>query len=226
MGGPDVAPQRGVSVGEWVRYAVVCGVLLHVAPPAGVAVAFFWGLSLIRRLRARAQDGWQPAPPAEDHEPAQLPREVRPQLVPVRLAELLERECSARAARMAARGVALSREVDADGSLRGDPELLGIAVGDLLDAALAELEPRREARLAAELGENLAGSEVWLRLRGAAGEAAPTRGEEPGPLELRGLGPVRRIARAHGGSLEALAERSGFELLLTLPKPAPTSDRP
>jgi hypothetical protein len=112
-------------------------------------------------------------------------------------------------------------------------------VGDLLDASLAELAEAARPRLALELGENLAGSEVWLRLRGADGARAakdasareraapgPLERAAPGPLERAALGPPRRIARAHGGRLEAFAVGDGgFELVLGLPKAA-GPDRP
>jgi len=214
---PPAPPAPGTKlVGELIRYAIVCAVLLSVATPLGVAVAFFWGLSLLRRFRASGAPGaWLPQPPAGEWLPV---REKAPQLATVELAEILEREWAARAARFAGRGVEISRELDGEGALRGDAERLGFAIGDLLDAALAELEAGEKPRLRLELGENLAGSEVWLRLRGTPGAPAPRRAAEPAGPWLPELGGAERALRAHGGRLEALSEGDGFELLVTLPK--------
>jgi hypothetical protein len=215
----DAAPLAAQTprLGELIRYAIVCTVLLSVATPVGIAVAFFWGVSLLRRFQAtRAADA--ALPPAGEWLPA---REDAPRLAPVQLAELLERETTSRAERFARRGVEVLREIDGDGALSGDAGQLGLAIGDLLDAALAQLDAGEKPRLALELGENLAGSEVWLRIRGAADGPAPGRAGEPAPLRLRGLSAADRVARAHGGRLEALsAGAGGIELLLTLPKDA------
>jgi signal transduction histidine kinase len=203
-------------VGELIRYAIVCAVLLSVATPLGVAVAFFWGLSLLRRFRASgAPGGWLPQPPAGEWLPVP---EKAPQLATVELAEILEREWAARAARFAGRGVEIFRELDGEGALRGDAERLGFAIGDLLDAALAELEGGEKPLLRLELGENLAGSEVWLRLRGTPGGPAPRRATEPSSLWVPELGGADRVVRAHGGRLETFSGGGGFELLVTLPK--------
>jgi hypothetical protein len=201
-------------LGELVRYAIVCTVLLSVATPVGIAVAFFWGVSLLRRFQAT----WSALPPAGDWFP---PRADAPRLAPLHLAELLEREAASRAERFARRGVEILREIDGDGALSGDAGQLGLAIGALLDAALAQLDAGEKPRLALELGENLAGSEVWLRIRGATDGAAPRRAAEPAPLRLPGLSAADGAARAHGGRLEALsAGEGGFELLLSLPKQA------
>lgn len=210
------APAPAPRIGELVRFAIVCTVLLSVATPVGIAVAFFWGISLLRRFQAAWDAGALP-PPGE-----WLPvRDDAPRLAPMRLAELLERESTARSERFAARGVEVLREIDGDGALRGDAERLGLAIGDLLDAALAQLEVGEKPRIALQLGENLAGSEVWLRVRGVAGGPAPRRAAEPAPLSLPGLSAADRTTRAHGGRLEAVSEGAGgFELLLTLPKDA------
>jgi hypothetical protein len=207
---------RAKLVGELIRYAIVCAVLLSVATPLGVAVAFFWGLSLLKRFRASgAPGGWLPQPP--DGEWLPVP-EKAPALATLHLAEILERECAARAAGFATRGIEVVRELDGEGTLRGDAERLGLAIGDVLDAALAELEAGEKPRIRLELGENLAGSEVWLRLRGTPGGPAPHRAAEPAGLWLPELGGAERALRAHGGRLEALSEGDGFELLVTLPK--------
>jgi signal transduction histidine kinase len=222
---PAPPAPRPPPVGEWIRYAIVCAVLLSVATPLGIAVAFFWGLSLLRRFQESGALGRLGGAPAGKWLP--LPGGP-PRLAPVPLAQILAGESAARAGRFAARGVELSREAggEADGAVvQGDAQALGIAIGDLLDAALAELEEGEKPRLALELGENLAGSEVWLRLSGTGAVSAPGRPRGPAPLRLPGLGAADRTARACGGRLEVESTAGGgFELLLTLPKgPA---DRP
>jgi signal transduction histidine kinase len=110
----------------------------------------------------------------------------------------------------------VERQSDAEGAMRGDADLLARALGELLDRALERPAPAGGApRLLAECGENLAGTEVWVRVRTGEDE-----GLETADPEALGLGLARRVAEAHGGRLEAHEAAGGCELLLTLPKGA------
>jgi signal transduction histidine kinase len=136
------------------------------------------------------------------------------------MADLLAAAVAARAERAAQLGVRVHPQSDAEGAMRGDADLLARALGELLDRALDRPAPAGgERRLDAECGENLAGTEVWVRVRSdgaAAGGAPELEADDPDRL---GLGLARRIAEAHGGRLEAHAAGPRCELLLTLPKP-------
>jgi signal transduction histidine kinase len=138
----------------------------------------------------------------------------------VRLVERVEAALAARAERIERGGVALRREADAEGHVSGEPVLLERAFGDLIDAALDDLELAGDPspRLDVELGESLAGTEVWLRVRAEA--QGRVFGRSGGPAPRRpGLDTAREIVEAHGGVFEAHdAPGAGFEVVLTFPK--------
>ena len=89
-------------------------------------------------------------------------------------------------------------------------------------------ETRTESpRLEVEMGENLAGSEVWVRIRdngpGIDREAvqkmfSPFYTSKPGGTGL-GLAISKKLVDAHGGSIEVSSEPGdGAAFLLTFPK--------
>ncbi len=228
-----LAERRTKLLGELIRYAVISGLLLVFAPGLGAIVAFFWGIGLARRVWVEIvapslERRWTDRALEESSRDwrslgrGDRARAEAPSPVPLRPGELVEGALRPRAERLAQGGVALRREGTCEALVKGDAELLARAVGALFDAALEDAEARSAPRqLAVELGESLAGSEVFLRLRshpaGAAdGPASAVRGNA-----VRGngkdLGAVRRIVEAHGGRLEAAATDTGLELLLTLP---------
>jgi signal transduction histidine kinase len=128
-----------------------------------------------------------------------------------------------------ARGVEVRLELDSDGRLRGDPEKLRRVVLNLVGNALDVLgESRtREPRLLVQMGENLAATEVWLRVRdngpGIEPEAQATL-FRPFHTSRRkgtglGLAITRKIVEAHGGRIEVDSTPGrGAEFLVTLPK--------
>jgi signal transduction histidine kinase len=143
--------------------------------------------------------------------------------------------------RVAALGVRVRFERGRAGLLRGDAEKLRRVwinlIGNALDALEAAATPQPE--LAIELGENLAGSELWLRVRDNG----------PGvPEELRrriwspfytskstgtglGLALAKKVIEGHGGQIELEtfeSGASGASFLVTLPKrpPEAPSDSP
>jgi signal transduction histidine kinase len=132
--------------------------------------------------------------------------------------------------RVARNGVAIERDVATDGAIRGDPEKLRRVLINLIGNALDALEQAQtpKPRIEVTAGENLAGTEVWLRVR----DNGP--GIEPETLQKifspfytskrdgtgLGLALSKKVMDAHGGSLEASSTPgAGAEFLLTFPKP-------
>jgi signal transduction histidine kinase len=133
----------------------------------------------------------------------------------------VEAALAARAERIERGGVALHRETDAEGSVSGEPVLLERAFGHLIDAALDDLELAGDPspRLDVELGESLAGSEVWLRVRAEAQGRVTGRSGGSSAPRRPSLDTAREIVEAHGGVFEANdAPGAGFEVVLTFPK--------
>jgi signal transduction histidine kinase len=129
-------------------------------------------------------------------------------------------------------GVEVRREIDAAGRMQGDAEKIRRVVINLAGNALDALEQAgtESPRLEISAGENLAGTEVWVRVR----DNGP--GIEPEALHQifspfytskatgngLGLAISKKVVDAHGGSIEAESTPgSGTEFLLTFPKRAP-----
>ncbi len=126
-------------------------------------------------------------------------------------------------------GVGLERRIDCEGALRGDAEQLRRVLINLVGNALDAFEEAGtpEPRLEVSMGENLAGSEVWLRIKdNGPGIEAELRDRLFSPFTTSkangtGLGlPIsKKLVDAHGGSIEVESELgAGAEFLITLPK--------
>jgi signal transduction histidine kinase len=126
-------------------------------------------------------------------------------------------------------GVEVSMAIDTDGTMRGDPEKLRRVIINLisnaLDALLESETPR--PRIEIQAGENLAGTEVWLRVRDNGPGIAPDRLQEIfSPFFTSkesgtglGLAISKKVVDAHGGSIEVDSGHGrGTEFLMTLPK--------
>ncbi len=134
--------------------------------------------------------------------------------------------------RVARLGVAIERDLALAPALRADPEKLRRVVINLVTNALDALEGAgsREPRIWISAGENLAGTEVWLRVRdngpgmdAAAREQAfrPFQTSKPEGTGL-GLPIVRKLVEAHGGSIELhSSEGVGTEFVVLLPRRGP-----
>ncbi len=131
--------------------------------------------------------------------------------------------------RLERRGVGLERRIDCEGALRGDAEKLRRVLINLVGNALDAFEEAgtREPRLEVSMGENLAGSEVWVRIKdNGPGIAPEARRRLFSPFYTSkangtGLGlPIsKKLIDAHGGSIEVESEPgAGAEFLITLPK--------
>jgi signal transduction histidine kinase len=147
----------------------------------------------------------------------------------IRMADVLDSALETFRDRAARAGVEIAREIDGEGPLLGDPEKLRRVVINLIGNAIDALEEAKTPapRIEVALGENLAGTEVWVRIRdngpgidGALHEKifSPFYTSKPGGTGL-GLAITRKLMEAHGGAIE-LASRpgSGAEFVLTFPK--------
>jgi len=144
-------------------------------------------------------------------------------------AEVVESALATFAERLARSGIALHPELDRDLAIEGDAEQLRRVVINLVGNALEALEASgtRPGRIDVALGENLAGSEVWLRIADdGPGFDAETLAKMWSPLYTSkqggnglGLAITRKLVEAHGGTIEAGASASGgAEFVVTLPK--------
>jgi signal transduction histidine kinase len=125
--------------------------------------------------------------------------------------------------------IEIRREFDCEGALMGDPEKLRRVVINLVGNAIDSLiEGEVEFPLIEiSMGENLAGSEVWLRIRdngpGIDADAqskifSPFYTAKQGGTGL-GLAITKKLVDAHGGSIEVVpAAGQGAEFLLSFSK--------
>jgi signal transduction histidine kinase len=131
--------------------------------------------------------------------------------------------------RIAQLGVRVERDLAETAHLKADPEKLRRVVINLVANALDALEDAgtRQPQLWVAAGENLAGTEVWLRVRDngpgmdpAAREQAfrPFHTSKPDGTGL-GLPITKKLVEAHGGSIELhSSEGVGTEFAIVLPK--------
>jgi signal transduction histidine kinase len=147
----------------------------------------------------------------------------------LRVEEVVDAALATLAERAAALGVVVEREIAALRPLRGDAEKLRRVLINLLGNALdAFAEAKTPApRLWLQAGENLAGSEVWLRVRDngpGMDEAKLARIWSPFYTSKAtgtglGLALSKKVVEAHGGSIEVhSAPGEGTEFLVTLPR--------
>jgi signal transduction histidine kinase len=150
-------------------------------------------------------------------------------LAEVSMAEVIDSALETFRDRLERSGVALERHLDTDGRLRGDPEQLRRVVINLVGNAIDALEEARTPAPCIEvaMGENLAGSEVWVRVRdNGPGIDAELRERLFSPFYTSkadgtglGLAICRKLVEAHGGSIEVSSEPgAGAGFLLTFPK--------
>jgi two-component system NtrC family sensor kinase len=119
--------------------------------------------------------------------------------------------------------------LDSVGAMDGDPEKLRRVVLNLVGNAIDALEETRNEnpRIEISLGDNLAGSEVWLKIR----DNGPGMDEETQEKVFRpfytskangtglGLAISRKLVDAHGGTIEIDSKPGkGCEFVLTFPK--------
>jgi signal transduction histidine kinase len=154
----------------------------------------------------------------------------------MRIAEVVDSATETLRDRARRAGVALTVDCDVAGSMQGDPEKLRRVVINLVGNALEALEGARvEApRVSVQAGENLAGTEVWVRVEDNGPGIEPERlARIFSPFYTSkdsgtglGLALSRKVVTAHGGSIEAEpSPGGGTRFLVTLPKrPAAAAD--
>ncbi len=121
------------------------------------------------------------------------------------------------------------RKFDCDGSLRGDAEMLRRVAINLIGNALDALAESscESPRVEISLGENLAGTHVWLRIAdNGVGIDPDVRDRIFNPFYTSkehgtglGLPITKKLVEAHGGEIELQSTRGmGAEFILTFPK--------
>jgi signal transduction histidine kinase len=137
--------------------------------------------------------------------------------------------------RSARGGVEIARQFDCRGELVGDAEKLRRVIINLVGNAIDALEEAQVDNPCVEvsMGENLAGSEIWVRIRDngvgidpdtAAKIFSPFVTAKAGGTGL-GLAITKKLVESHGGSIELFSEPGqGAEFVLSFPK-APGSSR-
>ena len=147
----------------------------------------------------------------------------------VRMAEVIASALETFRDRLARTGVVLEQQIDCEGPLLGDPEKLRRVVINVVANAVDALDESgtQSPRIIVQMGENLAGSEVWLRVSdngpGIDPEAvkkmfSPFYTSKAGGTGL-GLPICKKLVEAHGGTIEVRSEvGGGAEFLLTFPK--------
>lgn len=147
----------------------------------------------------------------------------------IHLADVLEAALPAFERRIAELGVSVTRQLDTFGAVRGDPEKLRRVLANLLGNALDAFAEAKtpSPRIDLAIGENLAGTEVWLRVRDNGPGIAPERLAKiftpfhTSKAEGTGLGLAlsKKVVEAQGGTLEVKSQLGGgTEMTLVLPK--------
>ncbi|MCG8590834.1 MAG: HAMP domain-containing histidine kinase [Proteobacteria bacterium] len=156
-------------------------------------------------------------------------RDEELRLSPVRMSEILDSALETFRDRAQRTGVRLERQFDCEASLVGDPEKLRRVAINLVGNAIDALEEAGVAEPVIEisLGENLAGTEVWMRVRDngpGVDEAQRERIWSPFQTSKEtgtglGLPIVRKVVEAHDGTIELESDPSGgAAFLVTFPK--------
>ena len=149
----------------------------------------------------------------------------------MQLQEVLESALDTLRDRIDGAGVKLALEVDCEGSMEGDPEKLRRVLINLVGNALDAFEEvgTRDPNLEVALGENLAGTEVWVRIKdNGGGMDAETQKKIFRPFYTSksngtglGLAITRKLVDAHNGRVELHSTPGqGTEFVLTFPKQA------
>ncbi len=162
-------------------------------------------------------------------------REEDIELADLRLADVVTSALETVRERLRDQGVAVDSDLAQGGGVRADAEQLRRVVINLLTNALDAFAEGATAgpRLRIQSGENLAGTEVWLRVRDNGPGIEPERVARiwsPFYTSKRtgtglGLALAKKTVDAHGGSIEVHSSvGSGTEFVITLPKLGPRQE--
>jgi signal transduction histidine kinase len=161
-------------------------------------------------------------------------REEGLEMAEMRMADVVESAIETFGDRLERAGVTLAREIDSEGVMIGDAEKLRRVVinlvGNAVDAVVeSDVE---DPQIEVAMGENLAGSEVWLRVRdNGPGIDQEIRQKIFSPFFTSkangtglGLAISKKLVDAHGGRIHVESEPdTGVEFLVTFPKQPVTS---
>ena len=147
----------------------------------------------------------------------------------VRLADVIESTLETFRDRLERNDILLDTDIETAGLLRGDLDKLRRVVINLVGNAIDALveSGAAEPHIELALGENLAGTEVWLRVRdNGPGIEAEAQSKMFNPFYTSkadgtglGLAITRKLVDAHEGAIELHSEPGhGAEFLLTFPK--------
>jgi signal transduction histidine kinase len=161
-------------------------------------------------------------------------REEDFEMVEMRMAQVVESAVETFRDRLERTGVTLARDFDCEGVMVGDAEKLRRVVINLVGNAIDALAESsvEDPNIQVSIGENLAGSEVWLRVRdNGPGIDRDIRQKIFSPFFTSkvngtglGLAITKKLIDAHGGRIQLESEPDvGVEFLVTFPKqPAPS----
>jgi signal transduction histidine kinase len=156
-------------------------------------------------------------------------REEQTRIERVKMADVVDSALETFRDRLVRTGVRLEKQVDCEGELSGDPEQLRRIVINLVGNAIDALDESAtpEPRIDVQMGENLAGSEVWLRVRDngpgvdrelLAKMFSPFYTSKVNGTGL-GLAICKKLVDAHAGSIEVTSDPGdGAEFIVTFPK--------
>lgn len=147
----------------------------------------------------------------------------------VKMADVVDSALDTFRDRLERTGVELEKQIDSEGQLPGDPDQLRRIVinlvGNAIDALIESDTP--EPHIDVQMGENLAGSEVWLRVRdNGPGVDRELLAKMFSPFYTSkingtglGLAICKKLVDAHSGSIEVTSEPGdGAEFIVTFPK--------
>ena len=158
-------------------------------------------------------------------------REEETRLSALAMEDVLESAIETFRDRAARSEIEISRQYDSPGHLEGDPEQLRRVVINLISNGLDAIEARGPAdpAIRVSMGENLAGSEVWIRIEDNGGGMDDNVREQifdpfftsrEGGTGL-GLALCRKMVDDHRGRIEVESKTGeGTVFLVTLPKRA------
>lgn len=157
-------------------------------------------------------------------------REEETRLAPLIMEDVLESAVETFRDRADRSGIEIVRQYDSEGQLEGDPEQLRRVIINLVTNAMDALEDRgaSDPQVRLTMGENLAGTEVWVRVAdNALGIDEETRERIFDPFYTSrengtglGLALCRKIVNGHQGTIEVESvPGEGTEFVMTFPAP-------
>ncbi len=156
-------------------------------------------------------------------------RDEEMQVAPIRMADVVDSALETFRDRIARGGIEIDRRIDTEGELQGDAEKLRRVVINLVGNAIDALDESgtQSPHIDVQLGENLAGTQVWLRIAdNGPGIDETVLQKMFSPFYTSkangtglGLAICKTLIDAHDGSIEVNSEAGrGAEFLLSFPK--------